>query len=250
VRALIDSELFKLRTTRTFAGILGGALGIVAAISLGAAFGGSYGPREGPGPDLLGIASLSQVFALVLGILALSTEFRHGTITPSLLAVPRRARLVVAKLAANTSAGLLLGLACFLLCVAIIALVLPTRDIRTGFAEGDVWEVVAGGSVAAGLYAALGVGLGALVRNQVGAVVAALGWVFVVEPLLIAIPGISDTVTKFGLNGLASALGKSPFGESSENLLAQLPAGLVLAGYATVAVAAGAAVLARRDVST
>ena len=64
---------------------------------------GKLAPNRPPGPDLLGIAGLSQLFTLVLGILAVSTEFRHGTITPSLLVVPDRTRLVLAKLAAPCS---------------------------------------------------------------------------------------------------------------------------------------------------
>ena len=44
--------------------------------------------------------------------------------------------------------------------------------------------MLVGGTLAAALYAALGVGLGALVRNQVGAIVGALIYVFMLEPLI------------------------------------------------------------------
>jgi ABC-2 type transport system permease protein len=248
VTRLVGSEMFKLRTTRTFYGVVVGALALIAVIAVGAAAAGTFGPGDVPGGDLLPIASLSQTFALVLGILAVSTEFRHGTITPSLLAVPSRTRLVGAKLVAHLACGLLLGLAAYALCAAIVSILLSVRDIDLGISGGDVTKIIVGGTLAAGLYAALGVGLGALVRNQVGAVVGALGWVFIVEPLIGVIPGISDAVQKYGLNGAGNGLGGSNF-EGAEAVLGQVPAGFLLLAYTTIFVVAGTLVLRRRDVS-
>jgi ABC-2 type transport system permease protein len=245
---IVAAELLKLRTTRTFYGIVAGALALIAIISVAAAAAGTFGPGDRPGRDLLSIGSLAQTFALVLGILAVSTEFRHGTITPSLLAVPSRTRLVVAKLVAHLVAGLLLGLASYALCAGLLAVVLSIRGVDLGLAGGDLLKVVAGGTLASGLYAGLGVGLGALVRNQVGAVVGALGWVFVIEPLIQAIPGITDTVQKYGLNGVGNGLGASELDPSAATL-GQLPAGLLLAAYAAIFVVLGAMALGRRDVS-
>ena len=122
-----------------------------------------------------------QIFALVLGILIVATEFRHGTITPSLLAVPDRTRLVLAKLVAALAAGALLGLVGAIACALIIVpQLVDARDL----VSGDVLELIAGNAVASALFAAIGVGLGALIRNQVGAIIGALGWIFLVEPLL------------------------------------------------------------------
>ena len=105
---LITAEIFKLRTTRTFYGIVGGAFGLVFTIVIIASATATWNPGDVPMRDLLGIAGLTQVFALVLGIVALTSEFRHGTITPSLLIVPDRVRLTLAKLGASlaTAAGI------------------------------------------------------------------------------------------------------------------------------------------------
>jgi len=247
VSRAISAELFKLRTTRTSWGVLVGALALVLVISAIAALAGDFSPTDdSPGTDLLEISGLVQIFALVLGILIVATEFRHGTITPSLLAVPDRARLVGAKLVAGIAAGGLLGLAAGALCGAIVLPLLSSRGIATGAESGDVARMVLGNAAASALYAAIGVGLGALIRNQVGAIIGALGWLFLVEPLLTIIPGFDAVITKWFPSGVAGALaGTTGSGDSLE----QLPAGLVMAAYAALFVAAGLAVLRRRDVS-
>jgi len=58
-------------------------------------------------------------------------------------------------------------------------------------------------AVATALCAALGVGVGTVIRNQVGAIIAVLGLLYVAEPLLEFVPGADTAVQKFGLGGLA-----------------------------------------------
>jgi ABC-2 type transport system permease protein len=188
VTRAISAEFFKLRTTRTSWAVTLGSIALVVIISLIAAPTAEFdngAPDESPGSDLMQIGGLVQIFALVLGILSVATEFRHGTITPSLLAVPDRARLVAAKFLTALVAGALLGLVAQALCALIVLPLLSSRDIDTELAGGDVVELIAGNTAACALYAAIGVGLGALIRNQVGAIIGALGWIFLIEPLLV-----------------------------------------------------------------
>ena len=242
----IAAELFKLRTTRTSWGVLLGSLALVLIISVIGALAGDFGSNDTPGSDLLQISGLVQIFALVLGILSVATEFRHGTITPSLLAIPDRARLVLAKLVTAIGAGALLGLAASGLCAALVLPLLSSRGIDTATDSAEVFELIAGNTAASALYAAIGVGLGALVRNQVGAIVGALGWIFLIEPLLTLIPGFEGVITRWFPSGAASALAGTT---SSSDALDQLPAGVLLAVYSAIFVAAGIAVLRNRDIS-
>jgi ABC-2 type transport system permease protein len=247
VSRAIAAELFKLRTTRTSWGVTLGSLALVVIISLIAALAGdSSSTDEPPGTDLMEISGIVQIFALILGILVVATEFRHGTVTPSLLAVPDRVRLVLAKLIASLAAGALLGLVASALCAAIVLPLLSSRDIATGTDSGEVLELIAGNAAASALYAAIGVGLGALIRNQVGAIIGALGWIFLIEPLLTLIPGFEDVITRWFPTGAANALAGTA---SSSDALGQVPAGLLLAAYAAVFVVAGVYVLRDRDVS-
>lgn len=243
----IAAELFKLRTTRTSWGVTLGSLALVVIISLIAALAGDFSVGdESPGTDLLQISGLVQIFALVLGILIVATEFRHGTITPSLLAVPDRVRLVIAKLIASLGAGAVLGLVASAVCAAIVLPLLSSRDIPTGTDSSEVLQLIAGNAAASALYAAIGVGLGALLRNQVGAIIGALGWIFLIEPLLTLIPGFEDVITRWFPTGAANALAGTA---TSSDALDQVPAGLLLTAYAAIFVVAGVYVLRDRDVS-
>lgn len=245
---LLSSELLKLRTTRTFYGLIGGAIALIVIIAvLGAAL-GTFKSTGTPGRDLLGVAGLAPLFALVIGVIGVTTEFRHGTITPSLLVEPVRVRLMAAKLAAQLIVGLALGVLCFGVCAGLVSAILSGRGIATGMTTSDWIGAVVGGAVATMLYAALGLGVGALLRNQVGAIVVVLAWVFVIENLLGIIPGgFGDGIKKFGLSGVGSSLARSA-GHATR--IGQVPAGLLLLGYATVLVIAGTMVVRQRDISS
>ncbi|UUY05094.1 ABC transporter permease subunit [Svornostia abyssi] len=243
---LVASELLKLRTTRTFFGLVGAALGLILLITVLTASLVPFDPGDTPFIDLIAVSPLAGIFALVLGILAISTEFRHGTVTPSLLTVPNRTRWAVSKLIANGVAGLLLGLAAALIPALLILLIFAVRGVDSSADAGDVVNVVLGSAVGAGLFAALGVGLGALIRNQAGAIVAALVWLFFLEGVLGVIPGLDEVIPKYGPAAAWSAVSSI---DAADDQLGQLSAGLVLAVYALLFLAAGIAMLQRRDVA-
>jgi ABC-2 type transport system permease protein len=247
VSRAIAAEFFKLRTTRTSWAVTLGSVGLAVIISLIAALTADFSNSDDPpGPNLMQIAGLVQIFALVLGVLSVATEFRHGTITPSLLTVPDRARLVLAKFVSALAAGALLGLVAAGLCAAIVLPLLSSRDIATEADTAQVLELIAGNTAACALYAAIGVGLGALIPNQVGAIVGALGWIFLVEPLLTLIPGFDDVIARWFPTGAANAVAGTATNSAA---LDQLPAGLLMLAYAALFVAAGLYVLRGRDVS-
>jgi ABC-2 type transport system permease protein len=239
--SLLGSELIKLRSTRATLALVGSALAlvlvIVAAIALTA------DPRDVSARDALQISTLVQAFALVLGALAITTEFRHGTITPTLLIAPRRVRVLAAKLAVYALAALALGLLAAGLSAAIA---LPALDAR-GIAGGDMVEIVVGIGLGTALYAALGLGVGALVRNQVGAIVGLLAFTFVVEPLVGIIPDVGDDVARYLPGAAANALSGTVTGNGGD-LLGQVPGGLVLLGWAVAFLVAGALALRSRDI--
>lgn len=243
----ITSELLKLRTTRTFLGIVIATLGLVALIAGASAAAAPWEVQDRPGVDLLDVAGIAQPFALILGVLAVSTEFRHGTITPTVLAVPDRARLIVAKLMAHGLAGVVLGIVSYGLATLLLLTILPVRDISAELPLGDGIKMAVGGIAGVALLAALGVGIGTVIRNQVGAVIGVLAWLFMIEPLLTAIPRVGPWVEDYGVGATMSAVGDST--TNSGDQLTQLTGGLVLLGYVALFAVAGIALLRQRDIS-
>ena len=91
------------------------------------------------------------------------------------------------------------------------------------------------------LWGGIGVGLGAIVRNQVGAIIGLLAWGFVAENLLFA---FLPRIGRLGPTHAQDAL----MGLTTEHLLTAIPGGLVLVGWAAALAIAGTAVATRRDV--
>jgi ABC-2 type transport system permease protein len=244
---LVGAEVFKLRTTRTFYGLVLGALGLVLLIVILAS--ATAGKADITLRDVIGISAFAQVFALLLGILSVTTEFRHGTVTPSLLVVPDRVKLTLAKLGAALLVGLALGIVATGLSALIGSLILNARDIANPDSGSDITKMVIGGIVATALYAALGVGVGAIVRNQVGAVVGSLVYLFVLENLLTIAKPLRDPVAKYGFGGVGNGLTGAADPTAEHPPLDQVPAGLLLAAYCAILLVIGIALMKKRDIS-
>jgi ABC-2 type transport system permease protein len=239
--ALVSAEFLKLRTTRTAYGFLAAivllTLGVVAANSANV----STRTKEDLLEALSG-AGIAAALLLVLGIVATTGEHRHGTITSSLLASPDRRRLIGAKVLAYLVTGALLGLAAVIATLAVAVPWLSARDAPLDLLDaGDYLGLLGKGVAVSALSGAVGVGIGAIVRNQVAAVVGTLIYLFVVEPV---IGVISSEVAAYTIGGSQSSLTAAPV----EDALAPLPGGLLLAAWALVLVIVGAELEERRDV--
>jgi ABC-2 type transport system permease protein len=246
---LIRAEVDKLRSTRTYRMLALGALALIAAGVTATSLTASQSGGANQARATLALAGLAQTFALIAGALAVTTEFRHKTITQAVLITPRRTPLLAAKACTLTVAGLAFGLVAYGAAAAIALPVLASRHIASHVDAVQLVAVVAGGAVATALAAALGVGAGAVIRNQVGAVVTVLGLLYVAEPLLGFIPHAGTAVQTYGLGGLASGTTATTGFPADAHLLGQVPAALVLAAYALAFLAAGAELLRRRDIA-
>ncbi len=247
--SLIRAEAAKLRTARTFWLLALGALALIAVAVTAMAAATSFTPGTNPARTTLALSGLSQTFALLAGTLAVTSEFRHKTITQAVLITPRRTPLLAAKLITLTAAGLAFGLLATGGAAAIAMPILAGRHLASQAAGAQLAGMIAGGAVATALFAALGVGIGTVVRNQVGAIIAVLGLLYVAEPLLGFIPGVGTTVQTYGLAGLSSGISRTAGFPASTHLLSQAPAAVTLAGYALAVLLASAVLLRRRDIT-
>jgi ABC-2 type transport system permease protein len=239
---LIGAELLKIRTTRTFWGLTAGAVGLVLLIVvLSLLLDDSLG-TETDVRDLLSVAGFSGLLALVLGVVVGAGEYRHGTIAWTLLVTPQRLRAVSAQTVACALAGAVIGVTAFVLAAAVAIPWVSAKDVPLP-PLSELLELIAGVVAYAGLAAALGAGLGALLRNQVAAIVIILVGLFVVDPTLAA---LDDSVAGFTLSGLGAAI--SGADDDSSTLLEPVVAGVVWALYALLFVALAAIRTANRDI--
>jgi ABC-2 type transport system permease protein len=244
--ALLEAELLKLRTTRTFVALA--AVAIVISLLLVTLVSVLTEPTEESVLIDVFASDTSGFFILVLAVVGISGEWRHRTITSSLLAAPDRLRFLTAKTLAFAAAGVLLSL---LISVAVTVLglaLLTVRDLPTPEA-GELAALAARNALVAALLGAFGVAIGALVRNQVVAVVGLLVLNFVVEATLIA---LVPEVARFGpFTALPTAVADVPaedagLGDEIE-LLAPGLAAMGMLAWIGAAFAAGATLLLRRD---
>jgi ABC-2 type transport system permease protein len=247
---LIRAEALRLRTIRGYWLLVAGAIALIACGVAATAAATSFAPGTSPARSILAIAGLAQTVALIAGALSVTAEYRYKTITPAVLITPRRTPLLAAKLITLAAAGLVFGLAATGMATAIALPLLAGRHIPAAVTGTGVASVIAGGAIATALFAALGVGIGAVIRNQVGAIIAVLALLYFAEPLLGFIPHLGTAIQQYGLGGLAAAATHTAGFPASAHLLGQPSAALVLAGYATVALLGGAALLRRRDIVT
>lgn len=153
-----------------------------------------------------GGADVAAVAALLLGIIAVGSEYRHGTIVPTLLASPKRDTFIGAKLVTQSIVGAILATAAGIVSVVGGWVYLSGEGVDVFAAPvGEIalagLGVVAGGA----LFGAIGVGIGALVRNQTAAIAGILVWILAVEgilPMVTRSPGLRDWM----LTGASSRL--------------------------------------------
>lgn len=249
--ALVRAELLKLRTVQLPAWLLLTTLALVAlgvaASVLTAGMEGNPLTRDSPELFARAVSSASggNILLLVLGILMLTQEFRFGTATPSFLTTPRRGRVVVAKLVAVSLTGALFAALSALLALGLSYALIQLRG-GEAVLDRTVLEVLAGVFLVLLLYGPIGIGVGALVRNQIAAVVLALAWVFIAEQLLVALLPAVGRWTPGG--GTASVLQLGDLATTGD-LLPIWAGALLLVGYAGLLSLAGVFLTLRRDLT-
>jgi ABC-2 type transport system permease protein len=249
VTALVRSELLKVRTTRGWWAYL---IVIVLLVGIGtAAEVGSRSESERTGldfqfalVDLVGIASL---LAIILGITIVTTEFRHGTITPTLLATPGRERVLAGKAIAGVLVALFFAVLASVVVVAVASTWVSVDGGDLQLADGDVLERAGQTVLGVVLWLLMGIAIGSVVHSQVAALVGTLVWLFLAENLLLGLFNLLD------IEGAAEYL---PFraldaadGSGGGDLLEYGPALAVSLGWIVLLGALGVARTRRRDIS-
>jgi ABC-2 type transport system permease protein len=251
---LIVAEFQKLLTTRLWIWLLLAAMalaGLYSSLLIG--FSDDPDTLTAPLHTAAGQQTLfataaggANTLTAVLAAIGITGEFRHRTATSTFLATPARSRVVVAKLITYAFVGFSIALAC-LVVVAVIAVPwLAAKDIPISLTGNGLPGIYLGVLSDAAIFGLLGVGLGALLHNQVATVVGLLVYRFVAEPVATSVPALSDWTIY--LPGSASAA-LTQVSLSNQEYLEAWQGGLVLAGYGLTLALLGTAVAVRRDLT-
>jgi ABC-2 type transport system permease protein len=251
-RAVAQMEWRKLRTVRStwwivavFAASMIGLAMLVLShenyAQMSAAERASFDPTH---DCFIGLV-LGQLLLGTLGVLAVTSEFSSGMIRATFAAAPNRPLVLAAKAAVlgavTLATGEISAFAAFSAGQAVLTAPAPQATLGQ---PGVLRAVLMAGAYPA-LVALIGLGIGAVIRHTAGAICALVGVLFVL-PLLFAplSPSLQDASQNFLPHPMANLL------TAVKPLAHALPAGLIfglLCIYATVALAAGAWALARRD---
>lgn len=158
--------------------------------------------------------SLAYVFPVIIGALSVAGEFRHMTITPTLLAEPRRGIVVGAKLLAGLPVGVMYGVVGVLATFLPGAAVLAAMGEQTFLTDPAVLRAAGWTVVALAIWTLVGVGFGTALKNQVLGIVVILAFTQIVEPILrIALQMIDGTegIAKFLPGAAGEAIAGSSF---------------------------------------
>ncbi|MGA2837377.1 MAG: hypothetical protein ABSF84_12345 [Acidimicrobiales bacterium] len=267
--AIVRAEWIKLRTT-SIPWVLGGIAVVITGLLILVYFinhGANGGPGNGPGavnrgfgpPDpsvphtveqlrnLVGLGIEGYIFALLLGVLIITVEFRHKTVTTSFLVTPHRSRFVVGKLIMAALTGAVLAVVLLVATVVGGGITLSAKGGSFSAMAHQIGAVAPGMILVFVLFALLGVGVGSLITNQVAALIVSLGWFLIVENI---IEGIWSGTTKWLPSGAASAAANVTRGaHASAGLFSWWQGSLLILAYGLVFAIVGSAVLTQRDIT-
>ena len=241
---IVRSEALKLLSVRMWLGLAvaailftalnAGALVILSGIDLG---GTTSPPLTDPATmrAVYGSVGASSLLVLVLGILGITSEYRHQTITATLLATPSRGRMMAGKMTVHALVGAVIGVLCVL--TTLLTLLIGIQFKEHAPIDAGTLAAVSGGAILGfAVYAVVGVGFGSLVRNQIAAVTVALVWVMLIEALIVAfLPEVGRWLPGGAINGVlqAPSFGATEYLPVWGSALVLLGYGVLFAGIAT-----------------
>ena len=243
---LVRTELLALRTTRLPWALLAGAVLLTGLLAVNAVLeaGTDGAPSIGTAGAMLavfGATGPGRLVMLLLGVLAVTAEFRHATVTATVLRTPRRLRVLTAK---GVAIGIVAAVAAAADLLVALAVGLATGAVVPTLLNPDVVVHAAGLLLTYPLYGLIGVAAGALIVHQPVAVLLPLAWALYLERFVLGLA--PDAVTPWSLNGVTAALAHSG---TVPDVLPVALGGAALAAYALLLFVLGAARFRHRDIT-
>jgi ABC-type transport system involved in multi-copper enzyme maturation permease subunit len=222
-----------------------GALACVGAINRPHAQAGALAdPTQ---HSLIGLV-LGQLIIVVLGALAITSEYSTGMIRTSLSVQPRRGTLLAAKGIVFTLVSLVSGLVASFASFFVGQAILSTKNLNTSLSDPNVLRAVIGGGLFLAVCGMLAFGLGTLLRHTAAAISASIGLLFVLFVLVNFLPSNwQDHVDKWIPFNAGMQIWTTATQSGSPHMFAPWTGFAVFLGYAVIAIIGGAILFLRRD---
>jgi ABC-2 type transport system permease protein len=197
---------------------------------------------------------IGVLFALLLGVLVVTSEFANQTAAVTFVTVPRRATVIMAKVAAAACCGTLFWLVGTVLAAVATPLFLYSQHVSTSLAGWAVARSVLLNLLAFVAWGVFGLGLGAVLRSQIVAVIAAIAVYagsFGTELVFTALYNFFHQGWMLGAPVIGPAVASEVMTTSGPAFPYAPPGwvgGVIMIGYTVVLVAGGIALTKRRDV--
>lgn len=197
--------------------------------------------------NLVGSGFQGYIIAVLIGVLCITTEFRHKTVTTSFLVTPRRSAFVGGKLLIAALVGA--GLAAVMLVSSIVGggLTLVARGGSFSALLHQVPAVAPGMMLVFALSAVLGVGIGSILTNQVAAIIVTLVWFFILDGIVVNLVHGAERWVPTGAATAAAHLTRGV--GASFGLFNWWQATLLMLAYGLAFATFGSAILTRRDIT-
>jgi ABC-2 type transport system permease protein len=245
----------------TLLGMVGiGVLSAFAVLAMADGLLGVGGPAGGPGPEVLdeefgvqargipasGIA-IAQFLIASLAVMQIGSEYGTRMISTTLTAVPRRLTALLAKTLVIAGVSFLVGAAAALISYAVAQPMLEPKGLNYALtADGVIPSILSTGAYLA-MIAILGLGIGTLLRNSAGGIMATLG-LLIVAPIVLAILSGQNELFMEISRYLPSSAGIEMVAiKTLPDALTQTQGGLVVSAWAAVALAGALVSMKRRD---
>jgi ABC-2 type transport system permease protein len=222
------------------------ALAAVLSIGFGMLVAGTSDPGENRIFHTLGGMQFAQTIVLVMAAIAVTSEYRFGTIRTTFQAAPNRARVLWTK---GALVALIAGVFGEIVAFAtfFLARLVANDDVLT-LSGATAWRQVAGHGLVYAISVFIALGVGTLVRQTAGAISLMLVWTLLVENLVQLIPNAGDDIYRYMpfVNGNLIAGNPATTGLTLPPLSLWASYGIFV-GTALIVMLAATYVLRRRD---
>lgn len=200
-----------------------------------------------PVNDSLVGGAVAQLAFGVLGVLVIGSEYTTGAIRTTFAAVPRRRRVLLAKIATAGALSLVIGEALCFVTFFVGQAVLSAKHLDVSLPDPGVLRAVSGAGFFMFTITVSGLALGAIIRRTAGAIAALFGFIYILPPIFHALPDPwNRRLSTYALDTAVQAM-TATTAHQAQAFPAPLTGLLVCLGYLAVLLCTAFVLVTRRD---